>query len=144
MLELSTTTRAAPRAGRPIPQQAFGAARFLLPVQQCEFQLTGILEAFARDPWPVAHDKRALRCTGVAASVAIGPLEVCTAIVVRRVMHDNISLRRLSLTRGHISWVFRVDLQRRVQAWLSVMNSRNLSALIATSNGTAPSTTNVH
>ncbi|KAG2355310.1 hypothetical protein BDR07DRAFT_1453816 [Suillus spraguei] len=86
MLELSTTTRAAPRAGRPIPQQAFGAARFLLPVQQCEFQLTGILEAFARDPWPVAHDKRALRCTGVAASVAIGPLETTFLDTGSRIM----------------------------------------------------------
>ncbi|KAG2361211.1 hypothetical protein BDR07DRAFT_1461601 [Suillus spraguei] len=81
MLELSTTTHAAPRAGQLIPQQAFGAARFLLPVQQCKFRLTGILEALARDPWPVAHDKRALRCIGVAVSVAIGPLEVYTAIV---------------------------------------------------------------
>ncbi|KAG1786706.1 uncharacterized protein HD556DRAFT_1449508 [Suillus plorans] len=52
MLGLSTTTRTAPHAGQPMPQQAFGAARFLLPVQQCEFQLTGILEALARDPWP--------------------------------------------------------------------------------------------
>ncbi|KAG2073370.1 vWA-like protein [Suillus decipiens] len=88
MLGLSTTTRAAPRAGQPIPQQAFAAARFLRPVQQCEFQLTGILEALARDPWPVAND-----------NVAIRPLEVCIAIVVRRVTRDNISLRRLSLTR---------------------------------------------
>jgi len=82
MLGLSTTTRAAPRAGQPMPQQAFGAARFLLPVQQCEFQLTGILEALARDPWPVANDKRALRCTGVAVSVAVGLLEVRILIVV--------------------------------------------------------------
>ncbi|KAG1840466.1 hypothetical protein DFJ58DRAFT_810385 [Suillus subalutaceus] len=81
MLGLSTTTRAAPRAGQPMPQQAFGAARFLLPVQQCEFQLTGILEALARDPWPVANDKRALRCTGVAVSVAVGLLEVRILIV---------------------------------------------------------------
>lgn len=59
-----------------MPQQAFGAARFLLPVQQCEFQLTGILETLARDPWPVANDKRPLRCAGVAISVAVGLLEV--------------------------------------------------------------------
>ncbi|KAG2109189.1 hypothetical protein BD769DRAFT_1692341, partial [Suillus cothurnatus] len=76
MLGLSTTTRAAPRAGQPMPQQSFGAAHFLLPVQQCEFQLTGILEALTRDPWPVANDKRALRCTGVAISVAVGLLEM--------------------------------------------------------------------
>ncbi|KAG2133378.1 hypothetical protein BD769DRAFT_1446300 [Suillus cothurnatus] len=86
MLGLSTTTRAAPRAGQPMPQQAFGAARFLLPVQQCEFQLTGILEALARDPWPVANDKRALRCTGVAVSVAVGLLETTFPNTGARIM----------------------------------------------------------
>ncbi len=75
MLGLSSTNRAAPRPGQPIPQ-AFGAARFLMPVSQCELQLTGILEALGRDPWPVANDKRPLRCTGVAVSVAVGLLEV--------------------------------------------------------------------
>lgn len=60
--------------GRPPP--AMGpAARFLLPVQQCEFQLTNALEQLQRDPWPVANDKRSLRCTGVALSVAVGLLE---------------------------------------------------------------------
>ena len=59
-----------------MPQQSFGASRFLLPVQQCEFQLTGILEALVRDPWPIETDKRPLRCTGVALSVAVGLLEV--------------------------------------------------------------------
>jgi protein transport protein SEC23 len=84
MLGLSTTTCSAPHAGQPMPQQASGATHFLLPVQQCEFQLTGILEALARDPWPVANDKRALR-TGVAINVAVGLLEVYIPIVVRRV-----------------------------------------------------------
>jgi protein transport protein SEC23 len=51
------------------------AARFLLPVEQAEFQLTNALEQLQRDPWPVANDKRALRCTGVALSVAVGLLE---------------------------------------------------------------------
>jgi protein transport protein SEC23 len=55
--------------------QVYGAARFLLPVSQCEFQLTQILEGLKRDPWPVANDKRPLRCTGVAMSVAVGLLE---------------------------------------------------------------------
>ena len=60
--------------GRPPP--AMGpAARFLLPVQQCEFQLTNALEQLQKDPWPVANDKRSLRCTGVALSVAVGLLE---------------------------------------------------------------------
>lgn len=76
MLGLSPQNRAAPRPGQPLPPQTLGSARFLMPVQQCEFQLTGILESLARDPWPVANDKRALRCTGGALSVAVGLLEV--------------------------------------------------------------------
>ena len=60
--------------GRAPP--AIGAqSRFLLPVQQAEFQLTNVLEQLQKDPWPVANDKRALRCTGVALSVAVGLLE---------------------------------------------------------------------
>lgn len=59
------------RAPPPMGPQA----RFLLPVQQAEFQLTNALESLQKDPWPVANDKRALRCTGVALSVAVGLLE---------------------------------------------------------------------
>ncbi|KAH9881220.1 GTPase-activating protein S23 [Plenodomus biglobosus] len=63
--------------GRPpvVPQGGAGA-RFILPVSQCEFQMTNALEQLQRDPWPVANDKRPLRCTGVALSVAAGLLEV--------------------------------------------------------------------
>ncbi|KZT60862.1 hypothetical protein CALCODRAFT_480265 [Calocera cornea HHB12733] len=75
MLGLSQANRAAVRPGQPMAPQNFGAARFLMPVQQCEFQLTNILETLARDPWTVASDKRPLRCTGVAVSVAVGLLE---------------------------------------------------------------------
>ena len=60
--------------GRP-PPPMHPAARFLLPVQQCEFQLTNALEQLQKDPWPVANDRRSLRCTGVALSVAVGLLE---------------------------------------------------------------------
>jgi len=59
--------------GRPMPVGP--AARFLLPVQQAEFQLTKALEQLQKDPWPVASDRRNLRCTGVALSVAVGLLE---------------------------------------------------------------------
>ncbi|KAI0667265.1 copii coat protein [Trametes maxima] len=86
MLGLSSQNRAAPRPGQPMPPQTFGAARFLMPVQQCEFQLTGILEALTRDPWPVANDKRALRCTGVAVSVAVGLLETTFPNTGARIM----------------------------------------------------------
>lgn len=68
--------RAAPRPGQPAPPANYGASRFLLPVSQVEFQLTGLLEQVQKDAWPVSNDKRPLRCTGVAASVAVGLLEV--------------------------------------------------------------------
>jgi len=60
--------------GRPLMPTG-PASRFLLPVQQCEFQLTKALEQLQKDPWPVAGDRRSLRCTGVALSVAVGLLE---------------------------------------------------------------------
>ena len=77
MLGLSTSgmrTNVPPQPGRLAPIMG-PAARFLLPVQQCEFQLTNALEQLQKDPWPVANDKRSLRCTGVALSVAVGLLE---------------------------------------------------------------------
>jgi protein transport protein SEC23 len=76
MLGLSGHARATPEPGQPMPTQSFGAARFLMPAQQCKFQLTGILENLQRDPWPVANDKRPLRYRGVALSVTVGLLEV--------------------------------------------------------------------
>ena len=51
------------------------ATRFLMPVQHADFQLTKVLESLQKDPWPVANDKRSLRCTGVALSVGVGLLE---------------------------------------------------------------------
>ncbi|KAI9865738.1 MAG: GTPase-activating protein S23, partial [Trichoglossum hirsutum] len=55
---------------------AYGPGRTFSPAcLQCEFQLTNALKQLQRDPWPVANDKRSLRCTGVALSVAIGLLE---------------------------------------------------------------------
>lgn len=74
-----------PQPGRQGPPMG-PAARFLLPVQQCEFQLTNALEQLQKDPWPVANDKRALRCTGVALSVAIGLLEASFQNAGARIM----------------------------------------------------------
>ena len=76
MLSLTGAARGPVQPGQSGATQAFGASRFLMPVQQCEFQVTGILEQLPRDPWPVASDKRPARCTGVALSVAVGLLEV--------------------------------------------------------------------
>lgn len=57
-------------------QSNYGAAaRFLLPINVCEFRLTNILESLQQDPWPVANDKRPARCTGVAVSVAVSLME---------------------------------------------------------------------
>lgn len=74
-----------PRQGRPPPPLG-AAARFLLPVQQAEFQITNTLEQMQRDPWPVANDRRALRCTGVALSVAVGLLETSFQNAGARIM----------------------------------------------------------
>ena len=42
--------------GRPALPMGGAQTRFLLPVQQCEFQLTNVLEGLQKDPWPVAND----------------------------------------------------------------------------------------
>jgi protein transport protein SEC23 len=51
---------------------------FVVPLSECEFTLTAILEELQHDPWPVRGDHRPLVCTGTALSVAVGLLEsVC-------------------------------------------------------------------
>lgn len=52
--------------------------RFLQPVHKCDMALTDLLAEIQPDPWPVALGKRPLRSTGVALSIAVGLLEVCT------------------------------------------------------------------
>lgn len=74
-----------PQQGRPPPPMG-PAARFLLPVQQAEFQITNALEQMQKDPWPVANDRRALRSTGVALSVAVGLLETSFQNAGARIM----------------------------------------------------------
>ena len=92
MLGLTPGARPAPGApGGPSAPRAAGAAqlgvsRFLLPVSQCEYQLTGILEQLQRDPWPVPSDRRAQRCTGAALGVAVGLLETTYQNTGARIM----------------------------------------------------------
>lgn len=50
---------------------------FLQPVKECDMKLLDIMGQLQRDLWPVTQDKRPLRCTGAALSVAVGLLE-CT------------------------------------------------------------------
>lgn len=61
----------------PLLNSTHQANRFFLPIQQCEFVISSILEKLQSDPWPVPPAKRPQRCTGVASSVAIGILETC-------------------------------------------------------------------
>ena len=71
-----------PAPNAPPPPPTIGAGRFLLPISQCEYGLTGVLEQLQRDPWPVPSEHRAQRCTGTAMSVAVGLMEVSLASVL--------------------------------------------------------------
>lgn len=72
--------------GQPMMPPMGAQQRFLLPVQHAEFQLTKALEQLQKDPWPVASDRRNLRCTGVALSVAVGMMESSFANAGGRIM----------------------------------------------------------
>ncbi|KAI7741624.1 hypothetical protein M8C21_017633 [Ambrosia artemisiifolia] len=54
-----------------------GVARFLLPASEGAYVIHSLLEELGTDQWPVAPGNRALRCTGVALSVAAGLLGAC-------------------------------------------------------------------
>jgi len=64
----------------------FWCCQIFVASSAIEFQLTGILESLTRDPWPIANDKRPLRCTGVALSVAVGLLETTYPNTGARIM----------------------------------------------------------
>ena len=61
---------------RPGQQQTNGAAvtghqsKFLVPLADCEFQLTSVLEELSRDSFSALPDCRPARCTGTAVAVA--------------------------------------------------------------------------
>lgn len=77
-----------PRPQGGIPQNSAlpSSSRFLLPVQNCEFQLTNILEQLQRDAWPVASERRPIRCSGVALSIAVSILEQSFSNTGARIM----------------------------------------------------------
>eukprot|EP00053_Salpingoeca_punica_P011142 m.99720 g.99720 ORF g.99720 m.99720 type:complete len:768 (+) comp15597_c0_seq1:109-2412(+) len=84
MLGLSANAQRAPQKGQAAPN--VGASRFLQPVQECDMALTDIIEELQGDPWTVAADKRPLRSTGAALSIALGVLEVTYPNTGARVM----------------------------------------------------------
>nr|GEZ96310.1 protein transport protein SEC23-like [Tanacetum cinerariifolium]GFA02162.1 protein transport protein SEC23-like [Tanacetum cinerariifolium] len=49
-----------------------GVSRFLLSVSKGAYVIHSLLEELGTDQWPVALGNRALRCTGVALSIAAG------------------------------------------------------------------------
>mmetsp|Transcript_41862 Transcript_41862/g.80026 ORF Transcript_41862/g.80026 Transcript_41862/m.80026 type:complete len:762 (-) Transcript_41862:93-2378(-) len=53
---------------------AQGLGRFLVPLSECEFQLSSILEELQPDAFPALTEHRAARCTGAALQVAVGLL----------------------------------------------------------------------
>ncbi|KAG6495251.1 hypothetical protein ZIOFF_043045 [Zingiber officinale] len=53
--------------------------RFLLPASDCDYTLNALLDELQLDRWPVETSSRALRCTGVALTVAAGLLGACVA-----------------------------------------------------------------
>lgn len=67
---LGITTKNDPRGPQPGTLK-----RFVLPINECEANLTAILEDLAHDPWIVPNDERPYRCTGNALSTAISLLE---------------------------------------------------------------------
>ena len=67
------------RGGASNPASVSSARRFLLPVSECEYILSTVLEDLQRDAWPTPSGNRAGRCTGVAVSVAVGLLEATYA-----------------------------------------------------------------
>ncbi|CAA7405027.1 unnamed protein product [Spirodela intermedia] len=57
--------------------KATSVNRFLLPASDCEYILNALLDELQRDQWPIEAGSRALRCTGVALSVAASLLGAC-------------------------------------------------------------------
>lgn len=68
------------------PQFANSLFRFLLPIEEVEYQLTDILENLTRDPWPVANGDRPLRSAGSALNIASNLLGLTYAGFGGRIM----------------------------------------------------------
>lgn len=63
------------RSGRSSQPTMRTAAKYLLPVQEAEFQLTKVLEQLLQDSFKIPKANRSQRATGVALNVAISLLE---------------------------------------------------------------------
>ncbi|MCL7029783.1 hypothetical protein MKW94_004214 [Papaver nudicaule] len=74
-LGLGVSGQRGPQRGAVV--NAAGVSRFLLPASDCEYTLNSVLDELQTDQWPVQPGHRAIRCTGVALSVAAGLLGAC-------------------------------------------------------------------
>ncbi|KAK3267011.1 hypothetical protein CYMTET_24406, partial [Cymbomonas tetramitiformis] len=72
--------------GQPAGGSNAGIDRFLLPLSDCEFQLSGVLEELQSDAFPATPEDRASRCTGIAMQVAVGLLGAGAAGTAGRVL----------------------------------------------------------
>jgi protein transport protein SEC23 len=55
---------------------------FILPLSAVETNIQSILEELQRDPKPVKNDRRPLRSTGAAISIAVSLMEVSSIIII--------------------------------------------------------------
>lgn len=53
------------------------ASRFVVPLGECEFQISGVLDELQRDCFPPVAEHRSARCTGTALQVAAGMMRAC-------------------------------------------------------------------
>ena len=71
-------TRSAPVGvhanGNATPGKSQG---FIVPLAQCEFQISEILDELQKDPFVPMADQRPTRCTGTAIQVAAGLMRAC-------------------------------------------------------------------
>lgn len=86
MLGLKPGAQPLPGQQLQMSQDMSGSSRFLMPVSECEFQLTSILEDLTKDCWPHSNVERPQRCTGTALAVSIGLLEATSKFLPGRVM----------------------------------------------------------
>ena len=83
-LNLSPIAAPQTQGGMP-PQQVPGGTgapeppsrRFFQPINQCDINLTNLINEMRKDPWPHTAGRRSLRATGAALSVAVAMLEAC-------------------------------------------------------------------
>uniref|UniRef100_A0A7S4LHS2 Protein transport protein SEC23 n=1 Tax=Eutreptiella gymnastica TaxID=73025 RepID=A0A7S4LHS2_9EUGL len=72
-LQVQFTTGGMVRAN---PSESGLIGRFLVPLSECELNLTSIIEELTPDPWQKKHDERPMHCTGSALDVSLKMLQL--------------------------------------------------------------------